>query len=573
MLLISKYTRVLKYYWGLFLSFLIILYFLIPKVNEPFIMDETSFPEAAKGVSEKGFPDFYNGESRSNDLAIWHPPLYVYSLGLWIRLLGDSNYSIRGFGWLCTFATGFVIYHIVRELKNPSNSRASENFSALFYISHYSILQLAQVNDIDGTVLPLFITLALLFFIRVSQANNLSHLVATFSVGLALGLAISSKFTTSLLLIPLLCFVFYQRGLRAWRLIANSLLATIIGVLFFLSWWVPIAIYFKMDWFFPVKFTLQSFTSKNQSDSIFSLITGFITFPPSVTLWLGIPTLLLSVLSLLLLVIERRNLNKWEVVILLFGFTSWGVFNSIGAVGFTFPRYWNIGIIALSIFIGVKYSQMANYLRLDTTFFQWKFLFAVTFMYFSYSIFLSEKAINDLGVMSDLLNQKFLVVYSLIVLLTAGTTLAKKFVFSAKNAVCALITLTMILGIANNFAVNLSLKKAEFNTRYFFGEKGLKETSEWLSRNVRSDDVVISAKDVGLNGGVRFYEDAILYYTFTPESLKEFVEQNSIDYIVVRKKYDYSRLVFEDMINAITQDFSLVSGDFYDFEIWRKVIS
>jgi hypothetical protein len=175
--------------------------------------------------------------------------------------------------------------------------------------------------------------------------------------------------------------------------------------------------------------------------------------------------------------------------------------------------------------------------------------------------------------MSDLLNHKFLVVYSLIVLLTVGTLLAKEFVLSAKNVVCALITLTMILGIANNFAVNLSLQKTDFNTRYFFGEKGMKEISEWLSKNVRSDDVVISAKDVGLNSGIRFYEDAILYYTFTPESLNEFVEQSSIDYIVVRKKYDYSRLVFEDMINASTQDFSLVRGDFYDFEIWKKVTS
>jgi len=569
----SRLYSLFRNYWGLLVSITTTFYFLLPRMNDVFVMDETAFPEAANGVARHGVPDFYNGITRPRDLAIWHPPLYVYTLGIWIKVLGNSNYSVRIFGVLCMFMTGIIIFSIVRILKANETNKLPENIAIMFYFSHYSILQLSQVNDIDGTVLPIFITLALLIFIRTSKNLEKSDTAAVVSLGFGLGMAISSKLTTSLLLIPLIFVVFRMRGKKRLWSAAYAILTSFLGMIFFLVWWYPIAKISNLDWKFPFTFTIQSFNSKNQSDSFWELLTGFFTFPISVTLWLGLPTLALSFFAIIYLITLKKFPNSWDGVILLFGFFSWGVFNAIGAVGFTFPRYWNIGLISLSIFLGVLSSRFSHSSVFNLPIRHWHLLFgtlAICLIIFKFEFQNKENILRD---MVDLSNIQFLSICSIIMLILYFIFMPNRIDFRKAHLSNFIFFFIICLAICNNYRANELIKNSDYSVRYFFGERGLQETVDWISKNVKAQDSIVAAKDVGLGSGADFYEDAILYYSYSPLILKKFLLDNEVDYIVVRNKYDYSRLVFGPTINMITTGFKKIEGQFYDFEIWKRISS
>jgi hypothetical protein len=114
----------------------------------------------------------------------------------------------------------------------------------------------------------------------------------------------------------------------------------------------------KLDWFFPIKFTYESLISKNQSQGLAESVRNFFIFPSSVINWFGYPSLFV-ILFITLLFFLKPNLRQiWLVLIFLVGVISWGIFNIIGAVGFTFPRYWNIGQLTLALCIGLIYQQL-----------------------------------------------------------------------------------------------------------------------------------------------------------------------------------------------------------------------
>jgi hypothetical protein len=90
-----------------------------------------------------------------------------------------------------------------------------------------------------------------------------------------------------------------------------------------------------------------------------------------------------------------------------------------------------------------------------------------------------------------------------------------------------------------------------------------------LKFNTDEGDILLAAKDVGLESQRQFFEDAILYYSLDTIQLKEFLKNSNVKFIVVRKKYDYSRLVFGEKIDSITQPYFQINEDFGDFEIWK----
>src|SRR5919205_281537 len=77
----------------------------VPQLGRPLIYDDVNFAFAGRAVAETGLAFANAGHmsdrwdfSRREQWALWHPPLYIYLLGLQFKLFGTSETSGRLLG-------------------------------------------------------------------------------------------------------------------------------------------------------------------------------------------------------------------------------------------------------------------------------------------------------------------------------------------------------------------------------------------------------------------------------------------------------------------------------------------
>jgi len=91
---------------------------------KPLQLDNVDFPLAARETAATGLPLYYRGEPAPHryeayhglKVALYHPPLYVYLLALWIKLVGFGESQVRMFGYVCALLHGWIVLELVRAL-------------------------------------------------------------------------------------------------------------------------------------------------------------------------------------------------------------------------------------------------------------------------------------------------------------------------------------------------------------------------------------------------------------------------------------------------------------------------
>ena len=66
--------------------------------SKPLHLDNMDFPAVAEAAAQSGVPIYYRGEQNSQHLGLFHPPLYIYLLALWFKILGVGTAQSRLFG-------------------------------------------------------------------------------------------------------------------------------------------------------------------------------------------------------------------------------------------------------------------------------------------------------------------------------------------------------------------------------------------------------------------------------------------------------------------------------------------
>ena len=125
----NKESRLITWINVIIVAIFVILVF--SQSNKKFVLDEVDFPAVAKTISETGMPYEYRGEAEPLALGLWHPPLYAYSLGAFVKVFGSNENTVRAFGMCCTLISALLSLLIYRELffkqrgRWPHSARAS----------------------------------------------------------------------------------------------------------------------------------------------------------------------------------------------------------------------------------------------------------------------------------------------------------------------------------------------------------------------------------------------------------------------------------------------------------------
>ena len=273
---------------NLWLVLIIFTYLLLtlPLLQAPLRWDETEWPPQANAILEKSVPKVLFFESRfiyhpqawlmnyDADYGLWHPPLYLYGLAVFIGLLGNTVTAARLFGLFAgLFTLGMVIFavwHFAREKGWPHSlvRRAAFISGMIIAVNPFYVHGVLFV-DIDTSILMFLVMLYLLFFIFIEKYPAGKNL---FLLGAVTLLLFWAKLTTSVLLI--ISAIFYCILRRRWNLLLKFFGATIVSMaVFSLSWFIYCGV-FRVPASFFFDFTYFGRTSEFFDPDLYRILTA-----------------------------------------------------------------------------------------------------------------------------------------------------------------------------------------------------------------------------------------------------------------------------------------------------------
>ena len=196
-----------------------LLYLLLTslQLNRPLMYDDANFALAARAVAQTGLPYGNQGWmsergdfSQREQWALWHPPLYVYEIGLLSRLGGWTPPVLRLAAVVGGLLSGLLTYRLAAELTHgpPVQRRLAGGVAAMLVFVCPLVVQSTLVLDIDFALLLPLSLLFVLLYLRLEGTRRWLVLSPLF------GLLLWAKMTNPL---PLLA------ALIGWQLLRGQL--------------------------------------------------------------------------------------------------------------------------------------------------------------------------------------------------------------------------------------------------------------------------------------------------------------------------------------------------------------
>ena len=227
-----------------------------PQLGKPYVYDEAAFAFAGHAVATTGIPMSNVGHmqtevpgdfSKRFNWALWHPPLYVFTLGWAFQRWGESEHTARMVGVACNGLVG-VFAFLTATVALWGRTRAAPLYAAAgtaLYVTNPYVIQSALLLDIDGTVLVASIALLGLLYTVLLRAplplrSRWTWLLMGMTTG-AFALSLWAKMTTAFAL-PVAAAVYRllaTRRWQPWRLIVELPIIPAFGAgLFVATWWL-----------------------------------------------------------------------------------------------------------------------------------------------------------------------------------------------------------------------------------------------------------------------------------------------------------------------------------------------
>ena len=150
-----------------------------------------------------------------------HPPMVAYLIALFTRLGSDSTLSIKLAAICAGLLTTAIFYHVAREMFGKAVAA-----TAACVIQVLPFFAAVNVLTIPDTPLAIFWVLTLFYVYRATKEDNGRYWYAG---GIALGLAMLSKYHAFLLIPCIFVFLLFSSKLRKWLLRKEPYVGVIIA--------------------------------------------------------------------------------------------------------------------------------------------------------------------------------------------------------------------------------------------------------------------------------------------------------------------------------------------------------
>jgi hypothetical protein len=546
--------------WFTFANFAIVAIFILlifAQANKKFVLDEVDFPAVAKTISQTGMPYEYRGENESKALGLWHPPLYAYSLGAFVKVFGANENMVRAFGMCCTLLSALLcllIYNVRIRTTGKVINPISTIFLSLFLFHPYTIAN-TTLPDIDSTILPVTFLAFIYGLARKLWSSDVKgppewSANDTVFIAILFALNLWAKLTTPLVLIPLLLVIIYIEGfsLRRSILIASSV--AILGAIFFLVTYALYCYLFSLPYDYTFRFLIHSFTKNSSGGGVGSLIKGVLINLGYITQfvnWLGLPFLFAFALTVSSLIFRKLR-SKIDVLMLILA--GVGLFVAIfylsltGAFGGFFKYPYPVFPILMLIVAHHFYEQVfmsnlsANSIRISIENREINISHAhiIIFIFFAVVMivgYLQLVYVKDSVIMKgNPVGFSFLFVFVGMAILFGALGAKKQEKLFYKYGLTLLFATIVVM----NFGISRSQAISPYPTKYHYGQIGLDETVVYLKSKLKLQEPIWSMKDIGLYASGVYYENYGSLFKTEAEikiEFKDLIENKGVRYFVV----------------------------------------
>lgn len=563
--------------WGCLGVVLVYLAISVSQYAQPYVIDEAVFPYVADGIVKNGAPYFYNGETRPMDLGLWHPPLYDYLLSLQVLIFGMSPFAVRAFGAVCVIAAFFMLALALRRIAPAIRQPGYVLLAALFLLNPLVIGD-ALVPDIDGT-LGLFV-MALGFWVAtlVAQRDLSPRLVV--GIFAFATLAVSTKYILAGIIALVIGVAALLAPRQRWWKALWVIIAFAAGTAVSLALLFGLGYLIGFDASGPFNYLFGSLGSRAPGRSglhgaLFNLLDG----PGSNLVWIG-PAIVVAALVTAVVVLVRRPDGVDRRLVVMFAATGAAImlgYSYITAAPFGFPKYTSVAVAALALAATVGVVVLRSALprtsarsRTITVVLVAAYIVAlgvgIAGMYWLLARFepLQTRQLSHLIAVA--IPAFIAVAVASVVLLVIVSPAGER---GRRSVVAALMTAVLVTPVIVQVTSSLVDATSPYATRYYYGERGMAEFLALADDAIPDDAVVIAPKDVGLQLGRTFYEDAALL-GLPASKLPSQLEDIQAGYLVTRTLWDYSESVFPAQFAVLREFYEPVIADpNLDFTLWK----
>lgn len=448
-------------------------------LDKAFTAEEGDFVRAAIAWEKTGHPLFYQSEQVQENLALWHPPMYIFLLSAILKF-STSEIAIRGVNAVFSILTAGIIFLFCFYLIEEKRGKIIGLISSAFFLINYYILSSSLLIDLDAS--STFFVFSFIFFILMGYKTQKTYY--SFLAGLSLFFGLFNRYPMAVLAYFFIgLYYYFNKELK--KDFKKYILIGILSLLSFILVWGVYSTFIEPGNFFSflshnVEYGAEQF--KNLTIYIGSFVLNIVQFVRLFTL----PAIILMIWAFFSLSKEDskliRVLLSYILPILIF-------FIIVPRPAFGYPRYFMTMFPGVSILLGIFLYKHLNKASLN------KKEIMVIFISFIISIILllifkpqlTLYAGNGLIKATNLPDLGFNILGSLPLI----------FVFLIKNnkkRIAILILISLILSYS-----------LYFDAGYVFNNSHIKEVANYIKERTNESDIILAPKPIGFYADRRFY--------------------------------------------------------------------
>lgn len=574
--------------WIICLAIALLLngYFIFSQLNKTPALDEVEFIEAARAISKSGVP--YSGFWRTPDgmqiwsYTMWHPPLYQYVSTLGLKLFTPDWAGIRLVQYVFFIGAMILLYFLfssknIFDTDTDSIEQRNTIASCVLFLTLINpfIIQSVLLIDIDNNIFLFFIALFLFFLVQKKDNTGVS---ACLILGFLFSLVLWTKMTSSPAL-PVIVFLYYLPRIGIRKTLSFVLKIFFIGIIsFVVSYWL-FTLLTATPFTQPFKHILRSLSPKSGSiilkfiGMIKEALLLFVWITPAICLLIAI-----GVCNRIYNVIKMKKLAFLDILVI-FGLIICFGYIAISATPFNFHKYQGFTVPFLLLSVA---PQAMGVLRKFSKTDGKKIVYLSIFMLllaFVYSYFVIDDPLYSLrsGQFDQSTLLRLLIILGLIVPLPMVFLCFKRLNLGMKTQELWIMA-AFLVTVASSLSLSFCQARADYSTNYYYGERGLKQTIDFVTARYGTVDMIFARKDIGWASDGKWFQacDYLSESPYSTSKLEEFKELlYSVKPSILIISYRRSGIRSQNYLQKLRANVLNPSGyenikKIGDFEIYKK---
>jgi len=324
-------------------------------ITKSFGAEETDFVKPAIAIINTGHPLFYLSEQQPNEMALWHPPMYIYSMAFIFKIFGVSETSARSINIVFSLLTTILIFLFSIKIFERKGKLIGIIASSFFLINYY-VLSSSIMIDID--ILSSFFVFAFIFCILMNYEwkRGVYAILAVFSFVFSL----ANRYPVAILVFFSI-FLYFLIKKEARHYAKTLFFIGITGSLISLLIWIIYSTIIEPGTFFS--FIIHN--AKLGSEQFLSLRVYFFSFLLNISQFIRLVTLPATILIIVSFFYFLKRKEVEIRILIIYSFIILASFLAVPRPAFGYPRYFLSAFPGLAILISLLIIENIKKIKFD----------------------------------------------------------------------------------------------------------------------------------------------------------------------------------------------------------------